>query len=232
MQSASVEMPVKADWEAIKWVASRPRILFRSLPFEARVSGEEPFDVEIRLRRKLLKFEFSGRMNVAFADSAAPYIMKGPKGLLIVSVSMEDDMIVSRASADLVERFLGRKLEILARGFGLSICRFSESYRRIAEKILPTGKREFYVREMSTDDIPHLLRYLRFSLDGETFSLRGKGDGDEFRITVEGGVVRDIEHKSSGGSAIIEVNRSLLDVSEEDFSGLELGGEYILRVVF
>ncbi|WP_297548116.1 hypothetical protein [Thermococcus sp.] len=230
MESRISEMPFSGDWEAVKWVTSKPKELFRSLPFEAEVSGVEPFDVEIRLKRKLLKFEFLGKMNIAFADSTATYIMKGPKGLLILSFSVSGDKLISRASADLVERFLSRKLEILAKGFGLSVCRFSESYRRIVGKILPTGKGEFYIRDMSSEDIPHLLRYLRFITSG-TFSLHGRGESEEFKITVGGDLVKSIEHESSGGSAIIEVNKPLLDVSEEDFSGLELGGEYLLRVV-
>ncbi|AHL22656.1 hypothetical protein [Thermococcus nautili] len=231
MESRTAEMPFSADWEAVRWVTSKPRELFKSLPFEAEVSGEEPFDVQIRIRRRLFKFEFSGRMNVAFADSTATYVMKGPKGLLILSASVDGDVLQSRASADLVERFLGRKLEALVNGFALAVCRFSESYRRIVGKILPTGEGEFYIKDMASDDLPHLLRYLRFSLGNGTFSLRGKGNGEEFRITVENDVVKSIEHESSGGSAIVEVNKPLLGVGEDDFSGLELGGEYFLSVL-
>lgn len=231
MESRVTEMPFSVDWEAVKWVVSRPGELFLSLPFEAEISGEEPFDVRIHLRKRLFSFEFRGKMDVAFADSTATYVMKGPKGLLILSVSVGDGRLVSRASADLSERFLGRKLEELAKGFGLSICRFSESYRRIVGKILPTGKGEFYVRDLASEDLPHLLRYLRFSLGNGSFSLAGRGEGEEFRITVENDVVKSIEHESSGGSAIVEVNKPLLDVGEEDFSGLELGGEYFLSVL-
>ena len=231
MESRTAEMPFSADWEAVRWVTSKPRELFKSLPFEAEVSGEAPFDVQIRIRRRLFKFEFSGRMNVAFADSTATYVMKGPKGLLILSASVDRGVLRSRASADLVERFLGRKLEALVNGFALAVCRFSESYRRIVGKILPTGEGEFYVRELASEDLPHLIRYLRFSLGNGRFSLAGRGEGEEFRITVENDVVKSIEHESSGGSVIIEVNKPLLEVLGEDLSGLELGGEYFLRVL-
>ena len=231
MKSKTTELPFSADWEALRWVISRPRELFKSLPFEAEVFGEKTLDVRIRIRRKLFRFEFTGRMDVAFADSTATYVMKGPKGLLILSASVDGDVLLLRASADIAERFLHRKLETLVNGFGLTVCRFSESYRRIVGKILPTGEGEFYVRNMAQDDLPHLLRYLRFSLGNGTFSLHGKGNVEEFRITVENDVVKSIEHESSGGSAIVEVNKSLLDVSEDDFSGLELRGEYFLRVL-
>ncbi|WP_456422767.1 hypothetical protein [Thermococcus sp.] len=230
MESRVAEMPFSADWEAVRWVTSRPRELFRSLPFEATVSGEEPFEVYLRIKKRLMTFEFSGRMSVTFAEATATYVMKGPKGLLILATSVDGDRLVSRASADLVGRFIGRKLEVLVNGFGFAVCRFSESYRRIVGKVLPTGESEFYVRNMGVDDLPHLLRYFRFKLGRESFSLLGRRNGEEFKIHVENDSVKSLEHKSSGGSAIVEVNKSLLEVEQDDFSGIELGGEYFIFV--
>ena len=231
MESRTAEVPFSADWEAVKWVVSRPKELFQSLPFEAEISGEEPLDVRIRLKKRLFSFEFRGKMDVAFADSTATYIMKGTKGLLILSASVGDGRLVSRASADLAERFLGRKLEELAKGFGLSVSRFSEGYRRIAGRILPAGQDEFYLRNIAPADIPHFLRYIRFSSGNRTFSFHGEGDDGVFRIAVKDDVVRSIEHENSRGSAVIEVNKPMLDVTDGDFSGLELRGGYLLRVL-
>jgi len=230
MESRIAEMPFSADWEAVKWVTSKPQALFPSLPFEAEVSGEEPYNVYLRIKRRLMAFEFFGRMSVTFADSTTTYIMKGPKGLLILTTTVEGDRLVSRASADLVERFLGKKLEVLVNGFGLAVSRFSESYRRIAGKILPTGENEFYIANFEVGDLPHLLRYVRFR-GLESFSLFGRGKGDEFKVRVENNIVKSLEHEGPSESAIIEINKPLLEVLEDDFSGLELGGEYSIIVI-
>lgn len=230
MESRTAEMSFSAGWEAVRWVTSKPRELFHSLPFEAEVFGEEPYEVRLRVKKRLLSFTFTGRLNVAFAESTATYVMKGPKGLLILSASVDGSTLVSRASADLVERFVGKKLEVLVRGFALAVCRFSESYRRIVGKILPMGENEFYVRDLWEGDIPHLIRYLRFALGRRSFTLVGEGRG-KFRVEAKDGIVRSFEHTDSSGSAIVEVNKPFLDVGEDDFSGLGISGEYIVRLL-
>jgi hypothetical protein len=181
--------------------------------------------VRLSLRKRLLRFDFEGSLELTFADSTATYIMKGFKGLLIVAFTVDGNRLVSRASADLVERFLGRKLEELARGFGLAVSRFAESHSRVSEIMLPLGRGEFYLRELTGEDVPHLLRYLRFATGRRDFEIQGEGSTGRFLIRVRNDFVESVEHENSSGSAIIEVNKPLLEIDGEDFLGLEVSGE-------
>ena len=226
MESRTLEFPFSADWDAVRWVTSKPVELFRSLPFEGEVKEEKPLRAKISLRRRFLRFDFEGSLEATFADSTATYVMKGFKGLLILSFSVGDDRLVSRASADLVERFLGRKLSELARGFGLAVCRFAESYREIEEVLLPLGREEFYVRNLTGDKLPHLVRHLRFSTGLRSFEVVGEGETGKFIIRINDDSVENVEHYNTSGSAIVEVGKPLLEVGEEDFGGLEIRGEH------
>ncbi|WP_297501336.1 hypothetical protein [Thermococcus sp.] len=226
MESRTLEFPFSADWEAVQWVTSKPVELFRSLPFEGEVTRERPLRARIFLRKRFLRFDFEGSLEVTFADSTATYVMKGLKGLLILSLSVGDNRLVSRASADMVERFLGRKLSELARNFGLAVCRFAESYQRIRGVLLPLGRRKFYVRNLTGEELPHLVRHLRFSTGLRSFEVIGEGERGRFVLRVKDDSVENVEHHNSSGSAIVEVDKPLLDVSEEDFAGLEISGEH------
>ena len=226
MKSRTLEFPFSGDWNAVRWVTSKPVELLRSLPFEGEVTGERPLRARISLKRRFLRFDFEGSLETTFADSTATYVMKGFKGLLILSFSVEDERLISRASADLVERFLGRKLSELARGFGLAVCRFAESYREIEGVLLPLGGEEFYVRNLAGEKLPHLVRHLRFSTGLRSFEIVGEGETGKFLIKIKDDSVENVEHYNSSGSAIVEVGKSLLEVNAEDFGGLEIKGEH------
>jgi len=219
MRHVESQTPCCSSLESLKWVSSRVEALLSSLPIEAKLA-----DGWVRLRLGgLLPFEFEGVLEVAHAENTATYIIKGPRGLLIVASTLVGGLLRTRVSSDAAGRLMGRKLLRIAESFGKTLAVFSESYEAVS-------KFEGSRLPVSDGLIPHIARFYRFSLGKPSFTLCGRGDG-ELRIVVEGEVLKRVEHESPSGSAIVEVGKPLRDVTEDDLDGLGISGEYVIGVL-
>lgn len=231
MESRTAEVPFRAGWEALIGVASRPERLFSTLPYrvEPIKSGEKTL-VRLSFKRLFTKFEFEGVLEFTFNEPHATYIVKGPKGLLILSLAAHDGRLVARASADIPgERGLGRKLEFLAKNSALTVARMAESHHIVALRAFGSP-RDFIIRSFTPSLLPHTVRYVRFNLGKRTFRITGENDRERFTVEVESDVVKRVEYESDSGSSITEVEKGILEVEEGDFGGIEARGEYVIRV--
>ena len=231
MESRTAEVPFRAGWEALIGVASKPGRLFSTFPYrmELRNSGEKAL-VHISFRRLFMKFEFEGFLEFTSNEPHATYIVKGPRGLLILSLAVHDGRLTVRASADIPgERGLGRKLEFLAKNSARVVSRMAESHHIVVPRI-SGSQRDFIIRNFSPSLLPHTVRYVRFNLGTGTFRITGENGGERFSVGVENDVVKRVEYESGSGSSITEVEKGILEVDEGDFGGIDARGEYVIRV--
>ncbi|AMQ17880.1 hypothetical protein [Thermococcus peptonophilus] len=227
MESGIFKAEARFSWEALKRITSRPDILIGSLPFPGSLDGKT---VSIRIPGRVFGFEFSGSFEMTYADKTATYIMKSPLGLLIVTIQLGEKFLVCRASADLNERFLRKKLLKIAEGFGRTVLAFSESYERVIPKIRQEHSK-IVASDLKPGDLIHLARYVRFFGGKDTFEIIGTGKG-EIKIKVKGGDLEGIEFREDGTLAIVEIKKPLLDVSEDELSDLGIGGRYVFNVLW
>ncbi|ASJ09582.1 hypothetical protein A3L11_10210 [Thermococcus siculi] len=231
MESRMAEVPFNAGWEALIGVAYMPEKLFPTFPYGVAVarSGEK-LQVRLSFRRFFTKFEFEGRMEFAFNEPHATYILKGEKGLLVLSFAALDGKLIARASADIPgERGLGKKLKFLAENSALAIARMAESHHLVSLRAFGSPK-DFIIRNFTSSLLPHTVRYVRFNVGTPTFRINGENRVERFTVEVEDNIVTRVEYESPSGSSITEVERSVLEVAEEDFGGVETRGEYAIRV--
>ncbi|NJE29530.1 hypothetical protein E3E38_00470 [Thermococcus sp. 18S1] len=230
MESRTAEVPFSAGWEALVGVASRPERVFSTFPYEAGViqRGEKVF-ARFAIRKFLLKFEFEGVLEFTFNEPHVTYVVKGPRGLLILSFAA-DRGLIAKASADIPgERMLGKKLEFLAKGSGTALARMAESHHTIAARAFGSPQ-NFIIRNFEPSLMAHTIRYVRFHIGSPSFTLRGENGGEWFTVTVENDIVRMVEYGSDSGSSIIEVEKGILNVGAEDFEGIDAKGEYVIRI--
>ena len=231
MESRTAEVPFGADWHSLLGVASMPQKLFSTFPYEVKVSGEERPLVSISFRRFLTRFRFEGTLEFTFSEPHVTYILKGVDGLLVLSFSALDSRLMARVSGDIPgERGLGKKLGFLAEGSALAVARMAESHGAVAGRALGSPQ-DFIVDDLGPELLPHVLRYVRLHTGRRDFRLVGEGRGESFTVTVAGDFVERMEHDSGSGLSITEVEKAILEVSGEDFEGVELGGRYRVRVV-
>ncbi|AEK73965.1 hypothetical protein GQS_10360 [Thermococcus sp. 4557] len=231
MESRTAEVPFSAGWEALVGVASRPERVFSTFQYEAGVTqrGEKVF-ARFAIRKFLLRFEFEGVLEFTFNKPHVTYVIKGDKGLLILSFAALGEKLVARASADIPgERMMGRKLEFLAKGSGTALVRMAESHHTIAARAFGSP-RNFIIRNFEPFLMAHTIRYVRFNIGSPSFTLRGENGGEWFTVTVENDIVRRVEYGSDSGSSIIEVEKGILNVGAEDFEGIDARGEYVIRI--
>ena len=231
MESRMAEVPFNAGWEALIGVASRPERLLPTFPYGVAVarSGEK-LQVRLYFKRFLTKFEFEGRMEFTFNEPHATYILKGGKGLLVLSFAALDGRLIARVSADIPgERGLGKKLKFLAETSALAVARMAESYYLVSLRAFGSPK-DFIIRNFNSSLLPHTVRYVRFNVGTPTFRINGENRVERFTVEVRDDVVMRVEYESPSGSSITEVERNVLEVGEEDFGGVETRGEYVIRV--
>jgi hypothetical protein len=232
MESRTAEVPFKASWNALLSVASKPDKLFSTFPYRASVSGQggKPL-VRFSFRRFLTKFEFEGRMEFTFNEPHITYIVKGQRGLLILSFAAVDGKLVLMVSADIPgERALGKKLGFLAEGSALAGARIAESQQIVSTRGVGSAL-EFKIENFNASLLPHIVRYARFHTGKPSFEVVGENGHERFTIKVKDDFVKRVEYEFPTGSSIIEVGRNMLEVEEGDFEGVELLGEYKIRVV-
>ncbi|AFL95848.1 hypothetical protein CL1_1651 [Thermococcus cleftensis] len=231
MESRTAEVPFSAGWEALVGVASRPEGVFPTFPYEAKVvrMGEKVI-ARLSVRKFLFKFEFEGVLEFTFNEPHVTYVMKGSRGLLILSFAALEGKLVARASADVPgERMLGKKLAYLAEGAGLSLAKMAESHGIIAARAFGSP-RDFIIRNFEPSLLAHVVRYVRLNTGMKSFTLTGENGSERFTVKVKDGIVEKVEYESSSGSSIIEVGRSILEVDGRDFAGIDARGEYVMKV--
>ncbi|WP_297093504.1 hypothetical protein [Thermococcus sp.] len=231
MESEVAEVPFSGRWESMVAIAANPGELFPSFPYRARLVREgDRTLVSLSVRRFLMKFDFEGVLEFTFGEPFVTYVMKGRKGLLILSFAAEEGTLLARASADIDgERRLRKKLRFLAAESGKTLARMAESYEAAAPKIIGSPT-DFVVQDFDPSLLPHIIRYVRLKLRKSSFTLVGNNGRERFSVKIRDDVVERVEHEGPTGSAIIEVEKSVLDVTEEDFLGIEAGGKYEIRV--
>lgn len=232
MESEVAEVPFSGHWNAMVEIARKPEELFLSFPYRARVfsSGERTL-VSLSFKRLLARFDFDGVLEFTFGEPFATYVMKGERGLLILSFAAGDGTLLSRASADIPgERRLKGKLRFLALQSGKTVARMAESYESVAPRIVGSPL-DFVLRDLDPSLLPHVIRYVRLKLAKPSFRLVGNGGSERFSISVENDVVSGIEHEGPNGSAIIEIGKDVLEVAKEDFQGVDVGGRYEVKAI-
>ncbi|WP_258084008.1 hypothetical protein [Thermococcus thermotolerans] len=231
MESEVTEVPFSAQWESVVAIAGNPGELFPSFPYRVRLlSSGERIIVSLSVRRFLMKFDFEGVLEFTFGEPFVTYVMKGRKGLLILSFAAEEGALLARASADIAgERRLRRKLHFLAAESGKTLARMAESYELVAPKIIGSPA-DFVVQNFNPSLLPHIIRYVRLKLGKPSFALVGSNGGERFSVTIRDNVVERVEHEGPTGSAIIEVGKGVLDVTEDDFPGIDATGRYEIRI--
>lgn len=231
MESKTARVPFSAGWEALISVAVNPEELFPTFPYRAEVTRRNERSVaRLSLRRFPWKFEFEGFLEMAFNEPHVTYVMKGQRGLLILSFMAGDGSLVMRASADIPwEKLLGKKLQLLAEGSGKALARMAESHYVLAPLVFGSGE-EFILRRFEGSLLAHLLRYVLLKTSKRSFRVIGKAKEDGFIADVTDGIVEKIEYETFSGTSILEIKKDLLDVSEEDFSEMDLNGEYIIKI--
>lgn len=232
MESEVAEVPFSGRWESVMAIAGNPRELFSVLPYYCELSESDgKTSVKLVLKRFLLKFEFSGLLELTFSKPYITYIMKGPNGLLVLAFIVDGETLKVRASGDIPgERMLRKKLRMLAIESGKALARFSRSYELVAP-LMVGSPTDFVIDRFKPDLLPHILRLIRFKTGLGTFVLKGTGRKDRFFVKVRGEVVETVEQETSSGVSLIEVGQRLLDVAEKDFSGLEASGRYEFRIL-
>jgi hypothetical protein len=200
-------------------------------PYEAGVTqrGKKLF-ARFAIRKFLLRFEFEGVLEFTFNEPHVTYVVKGPRGLLILSFAA-DGGLIAKASADIPgERMLGKKLEFLAERSGTALARMAESHHTIAARAFGSP-RNFIIRNFEPFLMAHTIRYVRFNIGSPSFTIKGDNGREWFTVTVENDIVKRVEYGSDSGSSIIEVEKGILSVGAEDFEGMDARGEYIIRVI-
>ncbi|NJE79642.1 hypothetical protein E3E34_11150, partial [Thermococcus sp. GR4] len=138
--------------------------------------------------------------------------------------------LLARASADIPgEKLLGKKLRLIAEGSGKTLARMAESHHIVAPLVFGSA-REFILKEFRAPLLSHLLRYVMLKTGRRSFRIVGEAGDSRFVAEVLGGVIEKVEYETASGSSIIEVRKSILDVSEDDFTGMELAGRYMVKI--
>ncbi|NJE05432.1 hypothetical protein E3E36_04600 [Thermococcus sp. M36] len=232
MESRTAEVPFRAGWEALIGVAAKPENMFPALPYRAEFtkSGKKVL-IRLSFRKFLTRFEFEGVLESASNEPHVTYIMKGRRGLLIFSFAAYEGSLSARVSADIPgERGLGKKLKFLAENSALAVSRMAESHHLVAPRAFGSQK-DFIIRNFSPLLLPHTVRYVRFNLGRPTFRIIGENGGERFTVQVEDDIVKRVEYESASGSSIIEVEKRVLDVDGDDFGGIDVSGEYVIKVM-
>ncbi len=231
MESRRAEVPFNAGWNSLLSVASMPVKFFSTFPYEVRVDGRDKPTVRISFGRFFTRFSFEGNLEFTFNEPHVTYILKGMDGLLVLSFAALDSRLVTRVSADIPsERRLGRKLKFLAEGSVFAAARMAESYKAVAGKVVGPFDNSI-VESLNSALLPHLIRYVRLHTGRKSFRLKGVGERDRFTVTIVDDFIKRMEHDSGSGVSIIEVERGTIDVTEEDFGGVELRGRYRVKVL-
>ncbi|ACJ16526.1 hypothetical protein TON_1038 [Thermococcus onnurineus NA1] len=231
MESKTARVPFSGGWEALISVAVNPEELFPTFPYRAEVTKtEERLIAKLSIKSFLWKFEFEGALELAFNEPHVTYVMKGRKGLLILSFMADNRNLLARASADIPgEKLLGKKLRLIAEGSGKTLARMAESHHIVAPLVFGSA-REFILKEFRAPLLAHLLRYVMLKTGRRSFRIIGEAGDSRFVAEVLGGVIEKVEYETASGSSIIEVRKSILDVSEDDFTGMELAGRYMVKI--
>lgn len=232
MESETAEIPFSGDWESLVKVAGDPKGLFSILPYSTELFEKDGRRViRLKVRRLLLRFEFEGVLELALNRPYITHVLKGKRGLLILSFAAGENLLLVRASGDIPgERRLSKKLKLLAVESGRVVARFSESYGIVVPRVSESSEK-FKIRDINPDVLPHLARFVRLKTGLESFTIEGFRENERFLARIRNGIVETVELENSKGSSILSVGKSLPEVSGEDFLGLDVEGEYELRVL-